>query len=86
MKFPPAYRKSDSEERRCSTCEYFSPVSGGCRKYNIIVQASAVCSQWEQRKTKVADAPLHFLDVEYMAGFAAKCAELGIDPETLVRR
>jgi len=84
MKFPPDYRQAEVSTRSCNTCEYFSPVSGGCRKYNIVVKPDTVCSQWEARRTKVADAPLHFLDIEYMAGFIDKCAKMGVDPETLL--
>ena len=81
MKKPPNYRPSESEERKCSTCEYYYSLAGNCRRYNVKVLKDYVCRTWKGKYEMTSKQKMAMLE-----GFVQKCAARDVDPEKLLEK
>ena len=90
MPQPPSYRKADEPGKNCGTCTYFYPLASNCRRYNYKVSAGMVCRTWKAGMQKGASMKEYFenmsnIDLSFQEGFIQKCAELGLDPEAMMK-
>ena len=90
MAQPPSYRQSDEPGKNCGTCQYFYKLSSSCRRYNYKVSSNMICRTWKAGMQKGAEMKEYFetlskVDLAFHEGFIQKCAELGLDPEVMLK-